>query len=309
MDYVIAVVWYAFFGMTHELFHLIFATIISWDLAPLKYAFENWNTMLVDIIFHRQISIPNALHATTGSDWYLALVRASGWIFSLFLAVRIHVRLRNSKTAQISSGEAWLVITAYLTALDAIATDLFGVPKLSIPLLHNLVDTNSQGCCLPDEYASFVTLHCGNFGVILLHGAWFENGGKYAFDILEKMIQVTMLRGAQSGGVVSFYGKETNEKADDGRPAGHNMIGSRTRVVKSKRGDLSKLLRSQFSKIFASRTSKDLSTIINQVKFFAGHTRFATTSMQLSMEPIRTSGQSLSITWFITWTNLFVMIL
>jgi|AntRauTorckE5430_2_1112549.scaffolds.fasta_scaffold01373_6 hypothetical protein len=312
MDYVKAVAWYAFFGMMHETFHLIFATAISWDLAPLKYAFNR--AMLFDIIVHRQVSIPKVLYDTPGSDWYLTLVRASGWIFSLALAVRIHVNFHNSnKTAQISSGEAWFIIAAYLTALDAIATDLFGASKLSFPSsIHNLADTNSQECHFSDEcYASFVTLHCGNFGVILLHGAWFENGGRYAFDILEKMIQVTMLRGAQSGeanykfvstvcfswtlqslnctnyslrcrifsigGVVSFHAKQTRENTDDGHPA-YNMIGSRTRVVKSKRGDLSKLLRSQFSKISNFGNRNGLSADINDVKFFAGHTRFATTS-------------------------------
>ena len=79
------------------------------------------------------------------------------------------------------------------------------------------------------------------------------------------------------GGIVTFHGKETNENADDGRPA-HNMIGSRIRVVKSKRGDLSKLLRSKISKISVSSTGKGFAAIINKTRFFAGHTRFATTS-------------------------------
>jgi len=309
MDYVKAVAWYAFFGMMHEIFHLIFATAISWDLAPLKYAFNR--AMLFDIIVHRQVSIPNVLYDTPGSDWYLALVRASGWIFSLALAVRIHVNFHNSnKTAQISSGEAWFIIAAYLTALDAIATDLFGASKLSFPSsLHNLANTNSQECYFSDEcYASFVTLHCGNFGVILLHGAWFENGGRYAFDILEKMIQVTMLRGAQSGGVVSFHAKQTRENTDDGHPA-YNMIGSRTRVVKSKRGDLSKLLRSQFSKISNFGNRNGLSADINDVNFSQDILVLQQHPKQHSMEPIHTSGQSHSITWSITWTKLLTMIL
>ena len=92
------------------------------------------------------------------------------------------------------SSVAWFVVAAYLTALDAIATDLFGIPKISI-----LAGMNPQGYSFSEEFNSLVILHCGNFGVILLHGAWFENGGRYAFDILEKMIQVTMMRGAQSG--------------------------------------------------------------------------------------------------------------
>ena len=56
------------------------------------------------------------------------------------------------------------------------------------------------------------------------------------------------------------------------------MIGSRIRVVKSKRADLSKLLRSKISKISVNSTGKGFAANINKTRFFAGHTRFATTS-------------------------------
>jgi len=195
MDYARAVAWYAFFGVMHELFHLIVAAAISQDMAPLKHAFENWKPILFDMVFHRQVSIPSQLCAPAGSEcWSLTLIRASGWIFSLCLAVFVHTKAHITRTTQISSGDAWFVVAAYLTALDAIATDLFGIPKISI-----LAGMNPQEYSFSDEFNSLVILHCGNFGVILLHGAWFENGGRYAFDILEKMIQVTMMRGAQSG--------------------------------------------------------------------------------------------------------------
>jgi hypothetical protein len=58
------------------------------------------------------------------------------------------------------------------------------------------------------------------------------------------------------------------------------MIGVRTRVVKSKRGDLSKLLRSKIEQgsivPFVRAVSEKV--LANRVKFYAGHTRFATTS-------------------------------
>ena len=39
-------------------------------------------------------------------------------------------------------------------------------------------------------------LYCGNFGVILLNSAWINvDGGKTALDVLEKMVEVTMMRG------------------------------------------------------------------------------------------------------------------
>jgi hypothetical protein len=198
MDYSRAVAWYALFGVMHELFHFIVATAISQDMALLKQALENWKPILFDMVLHRQVSIPSQLCAPAGSECLsLTLIRASGWIFSLCLAVFVHTKAhtRNATLAtQISSGDAWFVVAAYLTALDAIATDLFGIPKICI-----LAGINPQDYSFSEEINSLVILHCGNFGVILLHGAWFENGGRYAFDILEKMIQVTMMRGAQSG--------------------------------------------------------------------------------------------------------------
>ena len=37
---------------------------------------------------------------------------------------------------------------------------------------------------------------CGNFGIILLNSNWLnKDGGKKALDMLEKMIEVTMMRG------------------------------------------------------------------------------------------------------------------
>jgi len=51
------------------------------------------------------------------------------------------------------------------------------------------------------------------------------------------------------------------------------MIGTRIRIVKSKREDLSKVLRSKIEK-----RSSAITSAMKHVKFFAGHTRFATTS-------------------------------
>lgn len=43
-----------------------------------------------------------------------------------------------------------------------------------------------------------VVMFCGNFGVLLINSSWVNvDGGKRALDILEKMIEVTMMRGKQ----------------------------------------------------------------------------------------------------------------
>ena len=50
-----------------------------------------------------------------------------------------------------------------------------------------------------DTSSSSTMLHyffCGNFGIILLNSNWLnKDGGKKALDMLEKMIEVTMMRG------------------------------------------------------------------------------------------------------------------
>jgi hypothetical protein len=41
-----------------------------------------------------------------------------------------------------------------------------------------------------------ILFFCGNFGIILINSSWINvDGGKRALDMLEKMIEVTMMRG------------------------------------------------------------------------------------------------------------------
>ena len=77
--------------------------------------------------------------------------------------------------------------------------------------------------------ATMATFFCGNFGIILLSpSAW---DGTTVLDLLQKMIEVTMMRGAQTGGVVAWKKYPKNNK------------GLRSRVVAGKRTDLSSNLR------------------------------------------------------------------
>lgn len=82
-----------------------------------------------------------------------------------------------------------------------------------------------------------------------------------ALEVLEKMVRITMMRGAQSGGVVTY--------ADDG---GANktigLRGIRSRVCNGKRTDLSKLVRqaTQASEARARRSSEQVALYAGGVK-------------------------------------------
>lgn len=102
---------------------------------------------------------------------------------------------------------------------------------------------------------------CGNFGLILLNA---EHRDK-VMAILRTMVQVTMMRGAQSGGVATFYPTKTG-----------GLVGVRSRVVNGKRTDLSLLVTSKAKQDARAAKVKYGETF---PQLWAGHTRFATTSI------------------------------
>ena len=76
------------------------------------------------------------------------------------------------------------VLAAYATALDGISTDLLGL----IPAMISQSTSADASTTIP--------FFCGNFGIIIINSAWINtDGGKKALDILEKMVEVTMMRG------------------------------------------------------------------------------------------------------------------
>ena len=62
---------------------------------------------------------------------------------------------------------------------------------------HYYIQTPSN--LFNDKTSSSTTvLHffCGNFGILLINSSWINiDGGKKALDMLEKMVEVTMMRG------------------------------------------------------------------------------------------------------------------
>lgn len=109
----------------------------------------------------------------------------SAWIFSVLLALACHAmhrRVRGRECVASWLRSPFLPYAAYVTALEAIATDLLGL----VP--HNGFVANG---------AKIIVCYCGNFGIILLNPSWLSiDGGRMALNVLEKMVEVTMMRGS-----------------------------------------------------------------------------------------------------------------
>lgn len=181
--YFTAIAWYVAFGVLHECIHFLVASVVC--------GVENHVTMnmVKEMVFARRLSL-NLSGSITSND--VNLIRHAGWSFSLLAAFALHAFFLSSKTHKNPQGLSWAIVAAYITAFDAVCTDLLGLPQFFAAIA-------------PNQH----TFCCGNFGVILLHGCWLDDmsgrvKGKSALDILEKMIEVTMMRGAQSGKLYLF---------------------------------------------------------------------------------------------------------
>lgn len=190
---------------------------------------------LVALMLCRRVHIP--MQTSKTSKWCEAAVRNAGWVGSVLLML-ISSSAGLSLTAQAA---------AAVTLFEAVLSDL----------------------CAVWPHPGGDWFLCGNFGLVLLNSAWATSSK--VKDILESMVEVTMLRGAQTGGVVTFA---------PGR--GHtgdmtsmtSMTGLRTRVVNKKRTTLSELLRQglESTERWSFRRLPEFGRI------YAGHTRFATSS-------------------------------
>jgi hypothetical protein len=162
------VLWYLLFGALHELAHAFAA--YSLDLHHgMMFENESMLMFLLRITFARALHLPLM---TTATDLDVALVRRSGWVFSGILAIAVAYCSANSS----HKNEA--KTAALITSLEAIATDMLGFAAVG--------------------RATFL---CGNFGLIMVNPAWTTGSdhGKTALQILKKMVEVTMMRGAQTG--------------------------------------------------------------------------------------------------------------
>lgn len=288
--------WYVVFGAIHELGHVLAAFALMLLMMETEHptnnpAMSGQHTLPVDLldpsfwyglILERQVSIDISSIVVRDNDSAMASttidrIHHAGWILSLCVALFItaslhHFRRRRRHSKEESSGImdtnnssttnmlSSMQLAAWLTAVEAIATDLLGISGL----LSRLVPSSCTFAGHPtmgNNDGNVFVFWCGNFGILLLHHLWLQDriGRDSALDCLEQMVQITMMRGAQSGGVVTF------------QPSGGGSLkGIRKRVVNKKRTDLSKELRKRI------HIPKNLPS--GFYPFLAGHTRFATTS-------------------------------
>ena len=166
---------YAACGLLHELSHL---TAASWLSRDETSAADTGASELLLGTLRSSIGRVSIVEQDV-THWEESAIRHSGWIGSVCLAIIVHLLA--------PSGARAPRMAAAVTALEAITTDLLGFTPV-----HSL----------HDHTASRLVLFCGNFGVLLLNPSWLTiDGGRTALDVLEKMVNVTMMRGAQSGGV------------------------------------------------------------------------------------------------------------
>lgn len=248
-SYTTLLAWYMLFGALHEATHVVTALLmgVPWNDGIIR---DGILPFLLRLLLGRQSVIFHTDNGGGVDDSALwMMVRHVGWVASLVLASQIPRRFQTARLA------------AQITACEAISTDLL---QLNV-LFQGMTFTPLLG-----ENAASSLFYCGNFGIILLHHLWLTDQGQSALDVLEKMVKVTMMRGAQSGGVITF--RPSSSSSTQGRPI---LKGIRSRVVNQKRTDLSVEVRKIIKREVFRRGKmfpKDF------VPVLSGHTRFATSS-------------------------------
>ena len=239
------VIWYFVFGAIHELCHVVgYLCLTSGPMVDF-WCLSWW----YDVLVSRQTFMDFPQTYSSAIKTQIDFIHQVGWISSLSLAIGVSWLEHRRKIASGNNQCRSIELVAWLTALEAIFTDCFRFSgmRYAVPMM--------------DARLSAYVFYCGNFGIILLHHMWFRDhvGRQAALDCLERMVQVTMMRGAQSGGIVTYVSSATG------------MAGKRIRVVNKKRTDLSKELR--------KRLSLPSNVLMRSVPFYQGHTRFATSSL------------------------------
>eukprot|EP00536_Pseudo-nitzschia_multiseries_P000329 jgi/Psemu1/233447/estExt_Genewise1.C_40265 len=258
--------WYIFFGAMHESMHLAAAWFMGYDVfleisreitgihTTISYqGIDAYVRLAFEVLLGRQCSLPNFPEDMERP------VRHFGWIGSSLLLMFLNQEKRMFFLAEIMSSA--MLFAAFVTACEAVATDLIGLsPNLPI-----------NGSSMRQVF------YCGNFGIILLNKLWLESSQTKdsALDTLQQMIEVTMMRGAQSGGVVIYH--PMDNKQTDNPYLTKSSKAVRSRVVNKKRTDLSKLVRAKVEKDFRGYSRKDSGDFVPRM--LVGHTRFATSSL------------------------------
>eukprot|EP00667_Euglena_gracilis_P026676 EG_transcript_32337 len=150
-------------------------TLVAWGLSGAFH--ETAHLLTAAMVGGSPVSSPrntwgvllrHSCQVSLKSPWQVVVVRHAGWLASCAVVVAI---------IMVGGMRSGIVLGVAVTALEAICSDLLGL------------------------YASAPhTFFCGNFGLLLLTMA---SKGK-VLTTLQRMIAITMMRGAQSGGVVTY---------------------------------------------------------------------------------------------------------
>jgi hypothetical protein len=274
-----SLIWYILFGILHEGFHIGCAILYLDGSKTLSkiVSHDGFVSFLIRLVLERCTILPYNDEDDTlttnhrESITTFAIIRHAGWIGSILVALMV--------TRFLPSNPKWFPLkqAACLTALEAILTDLF---SWSARFIMN--DRSSEEVSIQSDDDSIIRtaiFYCGNVGIIVLHHLWFANQGQAALDVLQKMIQITMMRGAQSGGVVTFQHTYDHHKKN----RKHKIVSSkgiRSRCVNLKRTDLSHLVRNKVKQdVFPWWRFWNTNPFpAGSVTVLSGHTRFATSS-------------------------------
>ena len=186
-----ALLWYAAFGAAHEAAHLLAASALCGEGAPSAHNF-------LRAALARHVVLDEG--EENGGRCDVRAVRHSGWLASVLVAalvrgVRSPRDARRGKCVEgmgrrfLFLGGRWggVQLAAAVTALEALASDLLQLrPGAGAAVAGGGAGGSGGGG---------VWLFCGNFGIVMINLAWAAGGSRGALDILEKMVEVTMMRG------------------------------------------------------------------------------------------------------------------
>ncbi|CAE8615543.1 unnamed protein product [Polarella glacialis] len=199
----------------------------------------------------------------------VAVVRQAGLLFSLLLPLQL------IPVEAEASSMAWATfLGSLLAAAGALLSDLPGGPLLGLAPPAGIF------CC-------------GNWGLLVPRSSLVKNSGsllpKVCWDLLNSVIDVVEMRGAQAGGLNMFLGN------------GHDKVEALViRVVKTKRGYVADMLVQKIRRMLAWRSlgcGRRLRAL--PVVLIQGHTRFGTSSAPAEKEthPHRWLGDHMDTVW------------
>ncbi|CAE8632749.1 unnamed protein product [Polarella glacialis] len=206
---------------------------------------------------------------TNSDSVQVAVVRHAGLLFSLLLPLHMI-----PSEADPNSSIAWATfLGSLLAAAGALLSDLPGGPLLGLEPPAGIF------CC-------------GNWGLLVPRSSLVKNSEllpKVCWDLLNSVIDVVEMRGAQAGGLSMFLGN------------GHDKVEALViRVVKTKRGYVADMLVQKIRRMLAWRSlgcGRRLRAL--PVVLIQGHTRFGTSSAPAEKEthPHRWLGDHMDTVW------------